>query len=180
MEALTKLTGSSRSVRKGKIILMAALITTLFDGFGSQAGAQPQTAAARKVAEPITIELTKTGQLTNPIDANGAPLDPGATTKSKTNYRFSTEVMTNPTNASVQTEVNCISKEKENVGWCVPSDRSAWIREKSGNIQRVYYKSETGSSTFVRKRHLAPPPRSTPFAAAAACSRCVFGICLCP
>jgi hypothetical protein len=49
MEALTKLTGSSRPVRKGKIILMAALITTLFDGFGSQAGAQPQTAATRKV-----------------------------------------------------------------------------------------------------------------------------------
>lgn len=181
METLTKCTGSSPALRTVKIILMAALITTLFDGFASQAGAPPQIAAAPKAAEPITIELTQTGQLTSATDAKGVPLDPSASPAGGTSYRFSKGMMADPTNASVKIPANCISKQNESVGWCVPGDRSAWIRAKSGKILSIYYKSESGLSKNARKQHIvAPPPSTAPMAAtAASCVRCVFGICLC-
>jgi hypothetical protein len=165
MEAQKKWTGYMPTTGTIAAILTAGFFAALFT-----ACAPPlrQAPAVPKAIEPMTIDMTQTGDVVAVFMGQGIPIAKerfieGAG-KPARHYRFGTD--------STDPSVVCFWDESETRRFCWPNNRHAWIQltkgtpaspsgvpgPDAGRIIRVYYQTDDGRSVNARRPIGSPTP----------------------
>jgi hypothetical protein len=144
-------------------VLGAAFLVVSFDGCVPETGGPsppptgaPPPSAISNAAQPITVELTQTGEPVKITDARGVPLPkPTRPAGRERQYQVGSGMMASPTKRSVTIPARCFREYGQN--WqCTPSNTSAQIQLDRQELRNVTY-SLNGKSFNAGPPVGAPP-----------------------